>query len=122
MFVTVLPRGYTGVVKFTATWCGPCRGIAKALEETCAQKSTNLVEVDVDSSESELAAAFAVNAMPTLVFMENGQEVEYLRVVGASMAQITQSIDQLASRVSANQISLPVETAAAVECHPPSSH
>lgn len=122
MFVTVLPSNFTGVVKFTASWCGPCQRIAEALKSTCAQHGVTLLEVDVDS-ESELPGQFQVNAMPTLVLLLEGKEIQNLpRVVGANMAQISAAVEQLKTLIPpSNQISLPVDTAASVACHPQAS-
>ncbi len=119
MFVTSLAPDFTGVVKFTANWCGPCKRIHEALQTACDGAGVLLVEVDVDG-DSELPAAYQVNAMPTIVFVAHGTEMKELRVVGANMPQIEQNVRTLSSTagrpVDANQIVLPVDDAANVQC------
>lgn len=63
------------LVDFFATWCGPCQMISPILEElseTYAGK-IDIYKVDVDEEE-ELAAAFGVSSIPSLLFCpKNGQ-------------------------------------------------
>ena len=62
------------LIDFWATWCGPCRMIAPVVEEIAAERQDiKVVKIDVDE-ESELAIAFAVNSIPTLVCVKNGKE------------------------------------------------
>ncbi|CAD5211792.1 unnamed protein product [Bursaphelenchus xylophilus] len=62
------------VVKFFATWCGPCRMMApKFLKLSNEYTGVTCVEIDVDEQE-ELVQAYDVNVMPTFVFVKKGQE------------------------------------------------
>lgn len=79
------------VVDFFATWCGPCKMIAPMVDkfsEQYAEKATFL-KVDVDQLP-ELAQKYEISAMPTLVFIKNGNQIE--KVVGANMAAVKQNI------------------------------
>ena len=61
------------VVDFWATWCGPCRMQAPVLEEIeGAIPALKVCKVNVDEQPA-LAGQFGVSAIPTLVFMKNGQ-------------------------------------------------
>ena len=61
------------VVDFWASWCGPCRMLSPIVEELAEEMSdVRFAKVNVDE-EPALANAFKVNAIPTLVFMKNGQ-------------------------------------------------
>jgi thioredoxin 1 len=66
----------TVLVDFFATWCGPCRMIAPLVEEIAEEHADTVKvgKVDVDESP-DLAAAFGVSSIPTLVVFRNGQVV-----------------------------------------------
>lgn len=69
------------LVDFWAEWCGPCRMIAPVLDEIAADYAgkASVGKVNVDE-ESDLAAEFGVQSIPTLLVMKDGAEVK--RFVG----------------------------------------
>ncbi len=73
---TVLTTDKTVLLDFWATWCGPCKMMAPVLEEVADARPDLLVgKIDVDQ-EGELAAAFGITSIPTLVVMKNGKIVK----------------------------------------------
>lgn len=63
------------LLDFWAAWCGPCRMVSPVVDEIAADRSDILVgKVNVDE-QPELAAAFQVSAIPTLVVMKHGKVV-----------------------------------------------
>lgn len=80
------------LLDFWASWCGPCRMIAPAVEEIAAERSDIKVgKINVDD-EPELASKFGVMSIPTLVVMKDGQIAN--QAVGARpKAQIEALLD-----------------------------
>jgi thioredoxin 1 len=62
---------------FSASWCGPCRTLGPIMNEVSQQIPVQKVDVD---SEFELASQYNVRNVPTVVLLDNGQEVK--RFVG----------------------------------------
>jgi thioredoxin 2 len=62
------------LVDIWAPWCGPCRQVSPALEQLASEKAgrLKLVKVDADSAP-KISARFGVQAIPTLVVMNNGE-------------------------------------------------
>ena len=68
------------LVDFYADWCGPCKMIAPIVEEIAEENPQIPVgKVNVDDS-GELAMAYNVISIPTLIVFKNGKESA--RIVG----------------------------------------
>ena len=66
----------TVLLDFYADWCGPCRMVSPLVDEIAEENQQYLVgKINVDE-EPQLAQAFGVTTIPTLVVMKNGQIVE----------------------------------------------
>lgn len=65
----------TVLLDFFADWCGPCRMVSPIVDEIAEENPQYLVgKINVDK-EPELASAFGVMSIPTLVVMKNGEIV-----------------------------------------------
>ena len=87
--ITVTKANFEEIVKsekpvlldFFATWCGPCRMVSPLVDEIAEECPQYVVgKIDVDE-EPELAQAFGVMSIPTLVVLRDGKVAD--KVVGA---------------------------------------
>jgi thioredoxin 1 len=63
------------LVDFFATWCGPCGQLAPIVEKIAKEHpELKVLKVDVDEAQ-DLAAAYNVYSIPTLIYFENGKAV-----------------------------------------------
>lgn len=75
---------------FYADWCGPCQMLEPIVETIAAETAATVAKVDIDANQ-QLAAAYGVRGVPTLVLFADGEQAE--KVVG------TQGEDQLRSLI-----------------------
>lgn len=74
------------VVDFYASWCPPCRALSPVLDRLATEYSGRIKFVKIDSDEEPgLAEAYGVSALPTLVFIKDGETVR--NFVGLSQEQ-----------------------------------
>ena len=63
------------VIRFTASWCQPCKVLAKNLESVNNVYSIPIEVVDIDI-QNEMAVEFGIRSVPTLVMMDGNIEVK----------------------------------------------
>ncbi|MEQ1824480.1 MAG: thioredoxin family protein [Pirellula sp.] len=65
------------LVKFGATWCGPCRSTDKALEEYRESNASPIpiVHIDVDQ-RPQLASHYRVRAIPRMFIFHHGRMLD----------------------------------------------
>lgn len=80
------------LLDFWATWCGPCRMVGPLIEQIAAEHPEIKVgKINVDE-QNELAGAFRVMSIPTLVAVKDGKVVN--QTVGVQpKAQILALLD-----------------------------
>ena len=73
-FEEVLKSEKPVLVDFWATWCGPCRMLAPALETVAKEYADRMTvgKVNVDE-EMELAIRYKIVSIPALYLFENGE-------------------------------------------------
>lgn len=64
------------LVDFWAVWCGPCQMVGPVVKEIAEEYANQIKvgKVNVDE-EPELAAAFGIESIPTLMVFKNGKAV-----------------------------------------------
>ena len=65
------------ILKFSATWCGPCKMLAKTPQSV--QTEIEIEDIDIEQNP-ELTQQYRVRGVPTLVLLQD--DVELKRVVG----------------------------------------
>ena len=65
------------LVDFWAAWCGPCKTLGPILEKVVDSYNgaVKLAKVDTDA-QMQLAAAFGIRSLPTVVLVKDGQMVD----------------------------------------------
>lgn len=64
------------VIRFTATWCGPCKVYAPTFERVASETAgVQFKTVDVDSGDP-LVMELGIRNVPTTVVLENGKVLQ----------------------------------------------
>ncbi len=68
------------IIDFYADWCGPCKMVAPILEKLSAEYEGKLLIYKVDTDkEQELAGAFGIQSIPSLLFIPQQGEPQMAR-------------------------------------------
>lgn len=69
------------VIRFTASWCSPCRALAPIMDEIKSQMTSNtdvrFSVIDVDQ-DRESAIRYGVRSVPTVIIENNGTLVNQM--------------------------------------------
>mmetsp|Transcript_19468 Transcript_19468/g.22272 ORF Transcript_19468/g.22272 Transcript_19468/m.22272 type:complete len:157 (-) Transcript_19468:165-635(-) len=88
--ILIRAAGSLVVLDFWADWCGPCKMIAPVFSQLSEEfDDVIFVKVDVDSNPNA-AAKYSVSAMPTFLFLKNGDVVD--RLMGANPERLRELI------------------------------
>ena len=78
------------LLDFWASWCGPCRMVSPVVDQIASERGDIKVgKINVDE-QPELAGAFNVSGIPTLMVMKGGKLVN--QMVGARSKAMIESM------------------------------
>ena len=82
------------VLKFSATWCGPCKTLSPVFAQIKGEISVvNYIDIDVDTNK-DMAQAYSITSIPAVIFEKDGQVVN--RIIGLKpKSAYTQAIKEL---------------------------
>lgn len=61
------------LIDFYADWCGPCRMLSPIVEEIKNERTdVKVIKINVDENP-QLAGAYGVRSIPTLVYIKDGK-------------------------------------------------
>jgi thioredoxin 1 len=79
------------VLKFQASWCGPCKSLSKIIESVKDEIKVPIEEIDIDE-HSDIAATYGIRNVPTMVLIDGDTEVS--RKVGVlNAAQLKEFLE-----------------------------
>ena len=61
------------LIKFGASWCGPCRAMIPILEEL--NSKINIQEIDVDEVDPIVLTNYKIRNIPVLILLKDNKEV-----------------------------------------------
>ena len=63
------------LLKFYATWCGPCKGLTKVIENAGDKITVPVEEIDIDQN-MDMARKFNIRSVPVMVLTDDsGTEI-----------------------------------------------
>ena len=73
------------ILKFSATWCGPCQKISNELKTKLINyNNDNTIIINIDYDEhSEVAENYGITQLPTLFIIENNNIIN--KIIGTNL-------------------------------------
>ena len=61
------------VLRFTASWCGPCKALASILDQIDTKMPIEVIDID---ENTEMAVKYGVRSVPTLIIIDDRGNVQ----------------------------------------------
>lgn len=72
------------ILRFTASWCQPCKAMAKNLEMSNLDIPIEVIDIDVND---ELAIEYNIRSVPTLILKDGTDDTKDKKLVGLHTPQ-----------------------------------
>jgi thiol-disulfide isomerase/thioredoxin len=86
------------IVKFGASWCGPCKALEPVFEEIAAEHAAsgiNFWSIMIEQDEEGIVDLFAVRSVPLIIFLDEGRVADMLSREQATRDKIIEKIHEL---------------------------
>jgi thioredoxin 1 len=70
------------VLRFTASWCAPCKALAMTLEQVNTNLPIEVIDIDV---HNDIASEYGIRSVPTLIMVEDNTVLK--KMVGMKSKQ-----------------------------------
>ena len=77
------------ILRFTASWCGPCQGLAMNLETASLDLPIEVIDIDI---HSDIAQEYGIRSVPTLIMLDGNIEIK--RLIGSKTVNQLQELAQ----------------------------
>ncbi len=83
------------ILKFSATWCAPCKAIAPIVQDVATGRNLEIQEVDVDNDPEGLVAKYHVRGVPTILILDDDETIKSKLVGKFTKPQFEQFLECL---------------------------
>lgn len=83
----------TKLIKFQASWCAPCRKLSNLMETMTIGIPVEVVDID---SDTESAVKFGIRSVPTLVLVDENNNVMRRLVGDQSKSKLEEFLGEFA--------------------------
>lgn len=80
------------VLKFSASWCGPCKMLSKVIEGASDKITVPIEEIDIDE-HSNIAMEYGVRGVPTMILLDENNTEKNRKVGMMNESQLLEFLD-----------------------------